>query len=292
MSLIYHFTSVDAFLGMLKDFSTENKNLKMWATSAMFLNDPSEYEYGKEVSRNLLREIEDELEIDEKERLSNHMYSGEMKNFFTQLEKDSSSRPKAVYDSIPYVISFSLESDILPMWTSYGKNGNGIAIGINREALEQHLDSLDDNQPFTIRNCYYDCESNEWQAIKNSIKYQYELMLQIANGGDEGIVLVKQIDIIRLLNNQLSPFIKHEGYRYEREVRGKVYKAKEIKFRESRGSLIPYVEVDIPISCIEKIIIGPTADAERMRISLEILMRSRSIGGNIEIVSSEIPYRG
>lgn len=82
MSLIYHFTSVDAFLGMLKDFSTENKNLKMWATSAMFLNDPSEYEYGKEVSRNLLREIEDELEIDEKERLSNHMYSGEMKNFF------------------------------------------------------------------------------------------------------------------------------------------------------------------------------------------------------------------
>ena len=73
MSLIYHFTSVDAFLGMLKDFSTENKNIKMWATSAMFLNDPSEYEYGKEVSRNLLREIEDELEDDiitdeEKER--------------------------------------------------------------------------------------------------------------------------------------------------------------------------------------------------------------------------------
>ena len=292
MSSIYHFTSVDALLGMLKDFSTENRNLKMWATSAMFLNDPSEYGYGKEVSRNLLREIEDELEIDKTERLSNLMYSDAMKRFFAQFEKDSSSIPTAIYDSIPYVMSFSLESDSLPMWTSYGKNGNGIAIGINREALEKHLDSLDDNKTFTIRNCHYGFDSNEWLAIKNSIKYQYELMLQTANGGDEGTVFAKQMDIIRLLNNQLSPFIKHEGYRHEQEVKCKVYKAKEIKFRESRGSLIPYVEVDIPISCIEKIIIGPTADAERMQISLEILMRSRNIGSNIKIVPSKIPYRG
>ena len=292
MKTIYHYTSVDALLGMLKEYSTNNKALKMWATNAIFLNDPSEYGYGKDVSRNLLREIEDELEIDESARLSNLMYSDGMRQFFTQFEKDTSSIPTAIYDSIPYVISFSLESDSLPMWTSYGKNGSGIAIGINREALEKHLKSLGDNQPFTIRNCHYDFESNEWLEIKNSIKYQYELILQIANGGEENEVYVKQIDIIRLLNNQLSPFIKHEGYRHEQEVKCKVYKAKEIKFRESQGSLVPYVEVDIPIDCVEEIVIGPTADAERMQISLEILMRSRHIGGNIEIIQSKIPYRG
>lgn len=287
---LYHYTSVDAFLGMLKDFSTENKNLKMWATNVLFLNDPSEYEYGKYICQFMLQEIEDELKVEESKQIVNLMQN----NFFAMWELASSHIPTDLNDSIPYVISFSKEADSLPMWNSYGKNGNGIAIGFNKSKLVKFKKSFGQDSPndFTLRNCLYDLSLKEFAAIKEKIKIQYEKMQEMTEKSNSHEIFAQQVEIIRLLKCQVAPFIKHIGYKYEREVRCKVYKAKQILCRAAKGMAVPYVEVEIPIDCIERIIIGPTLDAERMYFAVSTLLHSKNIDTDIKIEVSTIPYRG
>ena len=286
MSLIYHYTNTSALLGMLNDCDKDGNCIKMWATHSQFLNDPTEYEYGKIVGQKLLEEVEQKLNIAEADRLSFTMYDESMKQYFVQCERGISCYADSLYMATPFVISFSKNRDLLPMWTSYGKNGSGIAIGFNRESLEKH------NNHFTVKDCYYDYDGSDYTPLKNKIKYWYEMMLQNINGASEGYTRVCQIELIMTINAHVAAYIKHESYKYEQEVRCKVIKSSEIKFRESNGLIIPYTELRIPIDTIEEIIIGPTQDAERMKLAIEMLLKTNGIYRDIKIKESKIPYRG
>lgn len=94
------------------------------------------------------------------------------------------------------------------------------------------------------------------------------------------------------INAHVAAYIKHESYKYEQEVRCKAIKSSEIKFRESNGLIIPYTELRIPIDAIEEIIIGPTQDVERMKLAIEMLLKTNGIYRDIKIKESKIPYRG
>ena len=59
----YHFTNCSSLFGMLKDFSVENRHLTMWATHSSFMNDSSEYEFGKEKCKEVLRLYEDKTKV-------------------------------------------------------------------------------------------------------------------------------------------------------------------------------------------------------------------------------------
>ena len=285
MALIYHYTNAAALIGMLSASKEEDAKMTMWATHSQFLNDPSEYEYGKEVSQKILREIEEELKIEEPQRLSSFMYDESRKQYFKDWEHGLSRFPDSLSIATPFVISFTRHLDYLPMWTSYGKNGNGIAIGIERDVLNEK------NNMFSVRNCHYDIEDEGFSNIREQIKMRYEMLQQTTNGADEGETYVCQLDFIMMLNSQVAAYIKHPSYRYEGEVRCKVAKADEIKFRESNGLVVPYVEVDIPVESIKEIVIGPTLDAERMKLSIDLLLKTRGLR-QVEIKESSIPYRG
>lgn len=57
-------------------------------------------------------------------------------------------------------------------------------------------------------------------------------------------------------------------------------------------SLIPYIEVNVPINCLSKIIIGPCQDSNNIVINIKKFLWTKGIDTkNIEIVTSEIPYR-
>lgn len=286
MSLIYHYTNTSALLGMLNGCDKDTNCIKMWATHSQFLNDPTEYEYGKIVGQKLLEEVEQKLNIAEADRLSFTMYDESMKQYFVQCERGISCYADSLYMATPFVISFSKNRDLLPMWTSYGKNGHGIAIGFNRESLEKH------NNHFAVKDCYYDYDGSDYTTLKNKITYWYEMMLQNINGASEGYTRVCQIELIMTINAHVAAYIKHESYKYEQEVRCKAIKSSEIKFRESNGLIIPYTELKIPIDAIEEIIIGPTQDVERMKLAIEMLLKTNGIYRDIKIKESKIPYRG
>lgn len=45
---LYHYTTGAGLLGMLKDYDAEkNPNLTIWATHYAYMNDPTEFEFGK-----------------------------------------------------------------------------------------------------------------------------------------------------------------------------------------------------------------------------------------------------
>ena len=288
MSTIYHYTTASALIGMLSECTMENhKNLKMWATHAEFLNDPSEYEYGKTASQKILQEVETILNIPEEDRLSSTMYEDSKKQYFVECERGITRFTDSLYMAPPFVISFSKNRDLLPMWTLYGKNGSGIAIGFNRELLEKN------NNNFAVKDCFYGIDVTDYTALINLIKYWYEMMLQKINGATHVYTRVCQIELIMSINTHVSAYIKHESYRYEQEVRYRPYRVDDsIKFRESNGLIVPYVEVNLPVDSIEEIVIGPTLDAERMKLSIELLLKTKGIYNDIEIKESDIPYRG
>ena len=112
----------------------------------------------------------------------------------------------------------------------------------------------------------------------------------------------------------IGPFVKHKAFEYEQEFRIIVSKPKPIHyevgkrrftlgnelisnksdnilFREKDGMIIPYVEQQIPLRCLKEIIIGPTADFERLKDAITVYFLSRNIK-IVDITRSEVPYRG
>ena len=68
-----------------------------------------------------------------------------------------------------------------------------------------------------------------------------------------------------------------------------------VKHRTRNGVIIPYIEEKIPSSRIKGIIVGPRADFEQVKLSLQMFFKGK--GGDLirlcdEIYQSDIPFRG
>ena len=55
--------------------------------------------------------------------------------------------------------------------------------------------------------------------------------------------------------------------------------------------IIPYVKQGIPVNFLKEIIIGPTADFDRLKDAITVFLLNRDIK-IVEITRSEVPYRG
>ncbi len=285
MATIYHYTTAAAFLGMMQNCTSEHRYLTMWATHAMYLNDPTEYQYGKNVCRKLLQDVETELNIIEDERLSKQMYSETMQGYFDTLDRGFSQQPSAISQGTPYIISFSRNRDSLPMWNTYAQRGNGIAIGFDERILKL------DNRHISLKQCYYDVEDKDYTKVKTAIRMSYH-MLKEESQNDPTIAYVRKIDLMLSLYTEVAAYIKHQGYKDEKEIRCRINKSEDILYRESNGLIIPYVETLIPFKSVNEIIIGPTIDQERLKHSLHMLLRTKMQNHNVDVISSAIPYRG
>ena len=287
MGLIYHYTNASALLGMFSKCSKDNPYITMWATHSLYLNDPTEYKYGKEVCVRLLKSVEEEMNIPQEERLSERLSDKEsgIKPFLHLMDVGNSMDANSIGDGFPYIISLSKNKDRLPMWNTYAQRGNGVAIGFDEDKLKEQ------NKDWSIKPCYYDVEDKEYLSVRTLIQSIYNNIRQ-ANYQLKNMDSFRIMDIIQHIYSEAAAYIKHEAYKDEREVRCKVNRASDILYRESNSLIIPYVEVNIPFECVKKIIIGPTNDSERMSNSLFMLVNSKGCKHGLEIEESKIPYRG
>jgi len=107
MPNIYHYTSLDAFVSILK-------NKKLWLSGSQNLNDHQEMEWG-------LGKIRDSLKRRRTPQNDNHV-----NDLWKLLE---------AYIP-PYVCSFSMDGgDQLSQWRAYACDGTGVAIGFNLNSL-------------------------------------------------------------------------------------------------------------------------------------------------------------
>lgn len=200
-----------------------------------------------------------------------------------------------------YFISFSEQEDDLTMWRGYGQNGDGISLGFDFDKLpDDPLMCLRDRDNPDNNNYQLDTRLiyNKDYPIKcvytepNDIKIEEDTCRRtIQNLQDEDQGKDKEWrDVIQhLIDCQEAPKYKH--FKYEAEKEHRIVKIGEMpKFRKGKdGFPTPYIEVGIPISCLQQIIIGPCQASDNNVKRVKALLCSKLL--DIPIKKSIIPYR-
>lgn len=274
---LYHYTTCESLFGMLQGYSEDNPNLTMWATHYAFMNDSSEYDFGKRVCEEAMQIYENRNGI-----------TGD-KSFFAYLP---SGATKKWIENEPYIISFSENDSSAAMWSMYADGGKGIAIILERES--PMFRSIEDETPLyhRLRKCYY-CEESTDLIDDNYIISLYGIF-EIWLNDPNSQITVHPIDAYM----RMPPTIKHKAFEYEKEHRFVLMNQElkyEVKHRARNGVIVPYIEEKIPSSRVKGIIVGPTANFEQVKLSLQMLFKSK--GGDLtrlcdEIYQSDIPFRG
>lgn len=152
---------------------------------------------------------------------------------------------KSKYDN-PYLICLSSHKDDLHMWNCYGDDGHGIALGF--EDLSNCTKNFYNKNHISSR--LHDCV--------------YYNIVDIQN--DQRLANITSAKLTKCFWEEMSDVanvIKHPCYRYEKESRI------VIKHGESEPTINDVYRkdedafyVEIPLSCVKEIIIGPNANLE------------------------------
>lgn len=291
-----HYTTTSGLLGMFKDYTEEHPKIKLWATHYLYMNDSEEYTLGTQICTEIIEQIESELSIPKEYRVKNFVKSTPYISALGDFRRTS------VGQSIcPYIISFSKAYDSLHMWDMYASHGNGLALVFNYQKL---LDAK-----LLTKDCFYcnpDCGnviSCISEKYKDAILEIYkdvdkEFPIDVVKGaieqGDKIPYYKRMHTIHTLVSGHIGIRIKNHAYNIEEEARITIRKNDdtELLFRDRKGCLLPYIEYPIPFDCVEKIIVGPTADFYRVRESILIFLDYKGVKtwNSNKILKSKVPY--
>ncbi|WP_261939229.1 DUF2971 domain-containing protein [Pandoraea sp. NE5] len=274
---IYHYTSVDGLLGIVKDRG-------FYMTHHGFLNDAVEISHGRDLTLHTL------------EGLAH-------KNRFL-LMKDILGRAcekiKQAEAHEFYVTCFTLEADSLEQWRAYGGAG-----GVNIEISMPYGGLLGVGPRTLLFPVLYDDLSKVRVIIWLARKYLRELEQDYLFYRDKVPPDFAEEYATHFSNEIMHriPTFKHNAFRSENEIRLVASGEKMPIHNRVRGRIIvPYLkssewgmypaatEIEVPSLNITKIVVGPQPDRELLAKSVESFMR-RCGYQNTEIVYSSAPYR-
>lgn len=269
--ILYHYTSVGTLLKIL-DNSVDNK-ICFRATHAKFFNDPYEYKLAVLFLKQSMVKYEKENNI---------------KNGQSSIFNKNSLERLGVASGDPFMLSLSENSDDLTMWRTYGADGKGVAIGIDREMLDNYSND-EKNTNTKLLPCQYNKTkiinrlTNDWKVLYSKVTFM-----------DEGKSL--GMSSFRFMFNLIafSFSFKRSEYSSEKEWRlcKNEFDETKVKYREKNGLVIPFVEHYFEKEIIKKIIIGPCVNKKLTKESIEMLLKSRKY--NLlqnSITISKVPYR-
>jgi Protein of unknown function (DUF2971) len=285
--LLYHYTSPDGLLGIIQD-------RQIWATNLLFLNDSMELNYAIQMLQQAIEKMEANLPKEEFQ-------------FIKELGKQLGDINAPLSQNINsiYVCSFSKNEDQLSQWRGYCPDGSGFSIGFD---INSSLGKLIEEQNFKLFKCIYD-ENEQLEIIRRFLE---EVLNNFRKYGNDLANTKRWEDFF-----QLAPMLKHPKFQEEDEWRliSKPRGIDGVQFRSGKSMLIPYVKIKLDESkdkagednkkeilrCIRKIYIGPSLHTNLSHISLENILRSEWVYGDVnadgmpiqkcEIIESDIPYR-
>ena len=317
--IVYHYTSLDTLFKMLDGIN--NDYLQFHASDIMSMNDPTEFIIGFNKLWKLLPQIEDDYydlikndvnhfqislkTLDEKFRLSR----------IWNVEGQEKSEKKVIHDYInlmhksfrlPFVISFSCQKDFLPMWSTYGDKGYGVALGIDIQSY--YIRKKDENgktlfdftnyneaEPHSLLVSYESISTSHSLALyAKSLIRSYLLKIQDFIDEDNKIEKAKKETIYNTFTIS-SALIKNKVYSYEEESRlvCNCNDYREVKFKmNSHKEVTPYIYVNIPVSKLKEIVLGPCCNEESTTLMLTTRLKQLGIELPKNAISKScIPYR-
>ena len=179
---------------------------------------------------------------------------------------------KSVWDTfypqhLPFVFSTILSTNQtrdtgdLSMWKMYGDDFRGALIKFDRNSLIE----IAAQNGFILEECKYLNFTELRQLIKgfNSIKPSNQ-----------------QQFLQELL--YLSSLVKYSVWGHEREFRIiKTAASNDVLFKSTPRGLVQYIELQVPVSCIKAIMIGPKCDPSTTLPSLEAIKNQINLKGQI-----------
>lgn len=315
--IVYHYTSLDT---LLKIFDGIKDGQLIFHGSDIFsMNDPSEFILGFKQLWSLLPQIENEFYknikgtpqsynisepfLDNKFRLSNmwNRWDGNKKSWL-KAYVESMHR---LYES-PFVVSFSCHEDFLPMWSTYGDQGHGVAIGIDIQAYYEKkilkdgttmLDftSYDNKELHSILVTYDKLSINHPLAILTKLYIgNYLRSIREIDVDDEKLFQL-QMRTLDSITKLASAMIKNDAYRYEEESRLISYRKdmNDVRFKvSSKKNIIPFIHIGIPVSKLKKIVIGPCCDYLSVMNAIKVRLEQKGISlKDDDFLKSTVPYR-
>lgn len=296
-SCVFHYTTAGALIGMLKNTTKENAYLTFWASHISYMNDKEERKYGVDKMWKVLKDVENELSIPKVERIT-ELDRDKLDKFVKIRSLDKNSLTNV------YSVSFSKILDTLPMWKMYGQDCNGICLGFDLKRINEYLQSHNmdilDGIVYGIGEGVSDSQKNneDMERWKVYVKDKYQQSISFIKQNCKQIKIIDGNSNIALYNyltlyNIIPCKIKNPAYKYEDEYRliCREFDNKIVHFRERKGLLLPYVEVNLPLDALKIIAVGPTADKERQLWSVAKLLVERGKDINSLIFwGSDIPY--
>ena len=260
---LYQYTTIDAlFNGILVRHPMAKKegyDICLWGSNCAYMNDPRELHPGRQIVDSILSIKPGEL--------------GPKDDFAFE----------TLLEGV-FLTSLSMTVDSLPMWSMYGKNGAGIALGFNKERLNEVARGR-------LLKCVYHTTEIEDSFIQ--LFFDISLAKLKSMSYEEKVELYKRrlpyiVSNMDLLINILMAS-KSSEYSYEQEVR--IYNnLGKIKYRLANNLIIPYVENYFPKDVLTEIWVGPTNDMSRSVKSLRRFIDHLGFE-HVKIKESSIPYR-
>ena len=145
----------------------------------------------------------------------------------------------------------------------------------NYKNLNSYLSNLNDGLDYKLKECNY-YTINE---INKKVT-EYNNCFKKNKGNSE------DINLLNSLLNEVS-FIKYKYWEYESEYRI-VVRSKSNKFKLTPRGLVKYHELPIPISLLEEVQIGPSANLVTTKESLETIKRTLFKSAKFNISESKL----
>ncbi|HIW42839.1 MAG TPA: DUF2971 domain-containing protein [Candidatus Mediterraneibacter vanvlietii] len=240
--VVYHYCSVETFFNIVK-------NSSIWLSDIAKSNDYQECVRCREIVNNEIEEyLRDDVEA--------------LKVWRTWYEEGAYS-----YSSTKtFCVCFSGSKDKLSQWRGYAQDGKGVAIGFDKELLEE----LNQISEFHIAfgKVLYDNPEEYVQGIiaDNIKKFEYKSVGHVA------------LELSENYRMQF-PFVKNPGFKEENEWRVVVCSGighynipssdnilfSKVKYRTANNKLVPYIEMNfekVKQNIIKEIFIGPKSEVE------------------------------
>lgn len=303
--MLYHYTDETALLSIISGKSARASTSAIWASDALFLNDSMELLAGREPLKRALEEFLAERIADPEfslDGMTTHNLPTAVRYFSQYLNEfeNGLSRPHRVF-----VACFCENPDLLSQWRSYGQGG--YCIGFDRKLLEQSIpedfetprnaDFYSRPVPPRVRSVVYTAA-----GVRTAFEDEMDEILGPSGGALRGWQSYGELSVLMALAR-----IKDASFKSEQEwrliyvQRGGILGWINMPYRQSDfrppaearsgpNSAVPFIKMQFLKSAIRSIRVGPGGDKKLRRLAIHRICES--LGLEIEITSSAVPYRG
>lgn len=246
LQVVFQYTGIDAlFNGIVRKNQKGETEICLRGTNCRYLNDPGEITYGDGVINQVI---------------------------LPHMALSNLDIPNVLPLDDIYITSFTSLINSLLMWNMYGRNGTGVALGFDIDAIQ------------STGGILYQCPYDDLEFRTNLHKTMKDCIQR------KNFSKTIEVDTFVEYMVKIQMLLKNQTYQQEEEYRLIRQTQEKPKYRLSGSILIPFVENCFPKEALKIIYVGPCNNIELTGNALKRWLKDNDME-HVQIILSTIPYR-